>query len=217
MISSKYLTEFANETQLRAYVAEVLQQGFVVLPDFLEAEFLGEIEGFARRVYETGGGNVKRDDTPMMRLARSSEFMQFFDAVSRLRCETTGERYVPLRAEAQRAGIPYKDARGGAPTEQTHFHYDGAYVNATIGVVEPPAEQGALHLFPNFRTKFPPFLAKIVSRVLRHSRMLRSLAGYVVVPVRRNALCLFFGDRSFHGVEPITAGERLIVTINNHW
>lgn len=219
MISEKYIHAFKDEKRIREWVEAVLNDGYVLLPDFLEPTFIAEVEVFARKVTLGDVMSSKSDDTtPMMRLARSEEFMSFFDTVYRVRCEILGDEYTPLDATWQRVGLPYKDATGGLSTKQTEFHYDGAYVNATIGIIEPPVGQGELHLFPNFRAKFAhPLLGKVIARLLRHSRILRSLYGYVRVPSRRNTLCLFFGDRSFHGVEPITSGKRMIITINSHW
>lgn len=219
MIAAEYHSAIGDTEKLRAYADMMLREGFVLLPNFLTPHFLSEVEQFAMRTRASGVASSKSDDTtPMMHLARSQEFMNLFDTVYRIRCERTGEAYVPLDRGKQRVGLPYKDATHGEPTRPTEFHYDGAYINATIGIIEPPPGQGALHLFPNFRTKFGhPLLARLMSRVLRHVRAAREMYGYTSVPSQRNTLCLFFGDRSFHGVEPITSGKRLILTINNHW
>ena len=32
-----------------------------------------------------------------------------------------------------------------------------------------------------------------------------------------HTMYIFFGDLSFHGVDPIKSGERVVVTINSHW
>ncbi len=218
-----YQTILKDRATIEGYVDAVLRDGYVLLPDFFEPAYLTELEQFAEtnRTSDDGmkGMSLKSGDgTPMMRVARSEEFMDFFNAVHRARCAREGKEYRPLDPFRQWVGLPFKDATGGAKTKQTEFHYDGAYVNATVGIIEPPKGQGELHMFPNFRMKFPhPLLSKIASRLLRHSKALRSLYGYVSVPSKRNTLCLFFGDRSFHGVEPITAGKRMILTINNHW
>lgn len=224
MIRFRYISILKDPNAIHSYVNEVLKKGYTILPDFLEDAYLEELEQYA--LDRKGGvpeGMMEMDTkssegTPMMRLARSTEFMDFFNEVYRARCEILGESFRPLDPQQQRVGLPFKDATGGAPTKQTEFHYDGAYVNTTVGIIEPPEGQGALHIFPNFRTKFPhPLLSKTASRLLRHVKFFRTLYGYDVVPSRRNTLCLFFGDRSFHGVEPITSGRRLILTINNHW
>jgi hypothetical protein len=57
----------------------------------------------------------------------------------------------------------------------------------------------------------------VLSRLLRHSAWLRKKFGYQIVPYKVGALNLFFGDLSFHGVEPLYKGERLVITINSHW
>lgn len=219
MINQKYISEDEDEQKMREYARTILREGYLLLPNFLEAAFLNELEQFAERMRAQKEVSSKSDDgTPMMRLARSPEFMRLFDTIHRFRLEFEEKPYVPLSPERQRVGLPYKDATEGKETKQTEFHYDGAYINATIGIIEPPVGQGELHLFPNFRTKFSSSLmSKVVSRFLRHSKRLRSFYGYTHVPSKRNVLCLFFGDRSLHGVEPIMEGERLIVTINNHW
>jgi hypothetical protein len=222
MLTAHYKRILKDPAVIERYVDEVLRNGYALLPDFFELGYLIELEQFAatnRSDAGMKGISLKSGDgTPMMRVARSEEFMDFFNAVYRARCAKEGKEYRPLDPLRQWVGLPFKDATGGAKTKQTEFHYDGAYVNATVGIIEPPEGQGELHMFPNFRMKFPhPLLSKVASRLLRHSKALRSLYGYVSVPSKRNTLCLFFGDRSFHGVEPITEGKRMILTINNHW
>lgn len=222
-MTSHYKTILKDPAVIEQYVDAVLRDGYVLLPDFFEPGYLTELETFAVSSRTSNDGakgtsSKSGDGTPMMRVARSKEFMDFFTAVYRVRCAKEGKVYRPLDPLRQWVGLPFKDATGGAKTKRTEFHYDGAYVNVTVGIIEPPKGQGKLHMFPNFRKKFPhPLLSKIASRFLRHSKALRSLYGFVSVPSKRNTLCLFFGDRSFHGVEPITEGKRMILTINNHW
>jgi hypothetical protein len=149
-------------------------------------------------------------------LARSDDFFGFFQEVYRLRCERAGCAYKPLNVERQHVGFPYKDARDGKRTVETDYHYDGAYVNTTF-TLKMPSVGGELIAFPNIRKNPRNFFARAFSRILRHSKFVREITPHIMVRSKPNDLCLFFGDRTFHGVEPIKSGERLLMTINNHW
>ena len=219
MINLQYPKVFEDDVKGREYGNQILRDGYVALPHFLTPSFFTEVEKFAERVCHGEVTVSKSDkDTPMMQLAHSPECMRMFDAVYRLRCEAEGKPCTPLDPGRQRGGMPHMDAADGRAAKRTEFHYDGAYVNAIIGVIEPPAGQGALHLFPNLRSKFKNvFVGKVAARILRHLRFIRQLAGGVHIRPEKNVLYLFFGDRSFHVVEPITSGRRAVITLNSHW
>jgi len=115
--------------------------------------------------------------------------------------------------------MPYKNA-SDATNKVTAFHYDGAYINLLFALTMPPHQgkgDGNLVLFPSLRERYSPLLAKIISRLLGHSKGLRSLYGYSEVIYQIDAMHIFFGDISLHGVEPIKTGKRSVITINSHW
>lgn len=219
MINTSYLGSIKNPSWHREMVDKIFNEGYIILPNFLTPDFFTEIATYARaHGYEAGGmmsfdkagGNVGHT------LARSPEFMALFDGLHKARCEKEGVAYTPLRAEKQVVGYPYKDARGGKRSYETEYHFDGAYVNATLGIVMPPIG-GELIAFPNIRKSPRAFFSRAYARFLRHVPFLRRTVHHVVAKSTPNDLCLFFGDRTFHGVEPIQEGERLIMTVNNHW
>lgn len=220
MINPIYKDRVADAAWARELVDQVFLRGYVVLPDFLTPEYFAELKAFAEEHgYEIGDAMMtfsKNEGTIGHTLARSPEFMTFYNTVYKARCEKEGKPYAPLDPQKQSVGYPYKDARNGKKTPETDYHYDGAYINTTIAIKMPP-KGGELIAFPNLRMNPKSFWSRVFSRVLRHVPLARTVTPHVVAKTVPNDLCLFFGDRTFHGVEPITSGERLIITINNHW
>jgi hypothetical protein len=219
MISSTYQSKLGDAGWHRALVEEIFAKGYVILPEFLAPDFFSALRAYAETHGHEEGQDMmfsKHSGTVGHTLAHSPEFMGFFDGLHKARCEKEGVAYKPLKVEAQRVGYPYKDARNGKKSFETEYHFDGAYVNATLAI-KMPQEGGELIAFPNIRKSPHAFLARAYARLLRHIPFLRRTVHHVVARSKPNDLCIFFGDRTFHGVEPIASGERLIMTINNHW
>ncbi len=220
MINQVYLGKIEDSAWLRQIVDEIFTKGYVVLSDFLEPAFFEEVKAYAHsHGYEEGGMmtfSKQNDGTAGHRLARSHEFMALFQGLHAARCAKEGKECTPLNIERQTVGYPYKDARDGKRSHETEYHYDGAYVNTTLTFMMPE-KGGELIAFPNIRTNPHSFMARAYSRLLRHLPFLRRVVPHIIARTKPNDLCVFFGDRTFHGVEPIAAGERLIMTINNHW
>jgi hypothetical protein len=219
MISDTYLEKIKDPAWHQATVDEIFAQGYVLLPHFLTEPFFAEVQAFAEAHGHEEGGMMsfsKNDGTVGHTLARSPEFMALFEGLHQARCKKEGKTCTSLRPEKQVVGYPYKDARNGKRSRETAYHFDGAYVNATLAITMPE-QGGELIAFPNIRKSPGAFLARAYARLLRHIPMLRRTVRHVVAKSRSNDLCLFFGDRTLHGVEPIQDGERLMVTINNHW
>lgn len=219
MINQAYLQKIKDTAWHDAMVSEIFTKGYTILPDFLTPSFFEEVKVFAEaHGYEEGGmmSFNKNDGTVGHTLARSPEFMALFEGLHQARCRKEGKAGEPLKPERQVVGYPYKDARGGKVSRETPYHFDGAYVNATLGI-KMPEHGGELIAFPNIRKSPTAFLARAYARLLRHIPILRRTVRHVTAKSKPNDLCVFFGDRTFHGVEPIKEGERLIVTINNHW
>ncbi len=220
MINPSYQAKLNDESWYRDMVEEVWNNGYLVVHDFLTPEYFAELFAYAKEHgYEIGDTMRtfdKKADTIGHRLALSPEFMSFFNGIHKARMEKEGKEYTPLKPENQSVGYPYKDARNGKKTVETDYHYDGAYVNATIALMMPP-KGGELIAFPNLRVTPKSFSARLFSRLLRHVPLARKMTPHIIARTTPNDLCLFFGDRTFHGVEPTTEGERLILTINAHW
>ncbi len=216
MINDLYLTKMSDAAWFRSLVDEIFAKGYVILPQFLTDPFFKEVTAIAE---SEGSANARMDVTSKTRaydLAISPQFMALYNGLHKARCEKEGKSCTSLPKEKQKVGFPYKDARGGKRTEETDYHYDGAYVNATLAI-KMPENGGELIAFPNIRTNPNSFTARAYSRFLRHIPFLRRMVYHITAKSKPNDLCLFFGDRTFHGVEPIQSGERLIMTINNHW
>jgi len=214
MINPIYLEHTKDEVWLASLTYTILEKGFAILPQFLTPEafeiFSSEARGLVGQKAEAVAG------TSGYKMAHGPEFMSLFDGLYKARCKEEGKEYVQLKPEKQVVGFPYKDARDGKKTYETEYHYDGAYANATLAI-QMPEEGGELIAFPNLRTGRNILVIKAFSRLLRHVPFLRRIVPHTIAKTVPNDLCLFFGDRTFHGVEPIKAGERLIMTVNNHW
>lgn len=219
-IQQKYVDLFNDETQARAFVQKVWDTGYNVLYDFLTPETKAEFDAL---LADRSKGNKKGPElagTIAERLATSDEMMKVLNTIHRHRAAIEGVQFVPLKVEKQSWGFPYKDARQGAKTEQTHFHYDAAYTNTLIPFVLPPSESGEGHLtvYPNLKRRIKPAIVRqIFSRILRDLPFTRKWYPGITVPYTVGGFHFFFGDISFHGVLPIKTGERLVMTINSHW
>lgn len=137
------------------------------------------------------------------------------------RRDIEGKKHLPLERSRQVVGFPYKDARGGATTVETDYHFDGAYLNLVLPIMLPPRGQHTrpdVELFPNLRKRFSPYvLSASIARLLRHFLWLRDWFGSTKVQYEVGTVIVFFGDVTFHGVPPILEGERLVMTVNSHW
>jgi hypothetical protein len=219
-IQQKYIDLFNDEAQAQAFVQKVWDTGYAVLLDFLTPETKAK---FYELIADRTKGNKKNDGlagTIAESLATSDEMMKILNTIHRHRAALEGVPYVPLKVEKQSWGFPYKDARNGAQTEQTHYHYDAAYTNVLIPFVLPPDDTGEGHLiaYPNLKRRFKSSLVrKIFSRFLRDVPYARTLFPGTQIKYTPGGFHFFFGDISFHGVQPITHGERLVMTINSHW
>ena len=132
-----------------------------------------------------------------------------------------GKNPLPLERSRQVVGFPYKDARGGATTVETDYHFDGAYINLVLPIMLPPRGRHIrpdVELFPNLRKRFSPYvLSASIARLLRHFIWFREWFGSTKVQYEVGTLIVFFGDVTFHGVPSILDGERLVMTVNSHW
>jgi hypothetical protein len=208
-----------DDARLETLVKEILQNGFVVVRDFFDTETLTTLHSMAADPRYQNKKNPEINDSLIGKIGFSDEIIQLSQKICDIRSRLTGKPTVTIVREKQAIGMPFKRATDATNIE-TAYHYDGAYINLLFALTMPPDTKkgdGNLILFPSIRERYAPFLAKVVSRLLRHSKLFRRLYGYSEVVYEVDAMHIFFGDISFHGVEPIKSGERAVITINSHW
>jgi len=219
-IHQQYRNALTDDEVAKSLAQKILQNGYLELPDFLTSEAWEDLATFAN---DRSRGNQKKAalaGTIAHDIAFSDDIYAFSDRIHKNRCHLEGNAYRPLKRSQQVVGLPYKDGRDGKVTEATHYHFDGAYINIIIPIVLPqnPTENGGnLVMFPNLRKQYGVFIARFIGRGLRHSSWLRKQWGSEVIHYQPGTCYVFFGDISLHGVPPIAAGERMVMTINSHW
>lgn len=230
MLNEKYQDILTNEERAKEVAKEILEAGHLELKNFLSPEAWEQLLHFAQdqraqAISGVDGGmslgkGKELEGTFGYEFGHSEEIKQFCELVHQERRKLEGKEPVALDPSKHVIGFPYKDARGGAKTVPTPYHFDGAYINILIPIILPEDQKksgGSLTVFPNIRKKYGVFLSKFLCRGLRASAFLRKLFGAQTVIYSVGSAHVFFGDISFHGVEPITDGERLVMTINSHW
>ncbi len=220
MIRDTYKAYMTDDEKMTAFVKEIFEKGHVALEHFFDDETERRLHAFIADRSFTGKKNEELTGTIAGEIRESDEIFEFCEALVKKRHEIEGKVHTPLRRDKQTVGFPYKDARNGAHTYETEYHYDGAYFNGVLPLVlpeNPEKNGGNLEVFPNLRTKYPAIICKPLSEVLRRIPFARSLYGVLVVPYKVDTMHCFFGDITLHGVPPITAGERLVMTLNSHW
>lgn len=230
MLNNSYQDILTNDERAKAVAQEILDTGHIELKNWLTPEAWEKLSTTAIELSKkadggfSGGKNAGKNEelkgTFGYEFGHSDEVFQFCQRVHNERRKLEGTAPVALDPERQVIGFPYKDARGGQVTSETPYHFDGAYINILIPIVLPEDQEkhgGSLTVFPNIRKKFGVSLSKVICRGLRHSPHLRKLFGAKTVRYTVGSAHVFFGDISFHGVDPITDGERLVMTINSPW
>lgn len=220
MISTQYTSLLADEAKIKQLVQNVLETGHVGLDNFLDEATFSKLQNLMEDRTNCGKKGEQLKGTIAYDIVMSDEIFNFCDKVKKARCEIGGNEYIPLKREKQLVGFPYKDARDGKKTIETPYHFDGAYINIIVPIVLPEntgIPEGNVRVFPNTRLKYPSLVSKVISRFLRHLKWFRELYGYKEIQYKIGTFHIFFGDLSFHGVEPITHGERIVMTINSHW
>jgi len=220
MIRDTHKALLQDDAKLTAFIKEILEKGHATLEHFFDDETEQKLHEFMADRTWTHKKNEQLDGTIAGDLRNSDEIFAFCEAIIKKRHELEGKPHVALRRDKQTVGFPYKDARNGAKTIETEYHYDAAYFNGVLPIVlpeNPEKNGGNLEIFPNLRKKYPAIICKPLSEILRRIPFARSLYGYVVVPYKVDAMHCFFGDVTLHGVPPITSGERVVMTVNSHW
>lgn len=220
-LNSKYADIVTDKARAAELAREMLQKGYVALPQFLSEDARAKIHALIADRSRAWDKNEKLKGTIAYDIAHSEETLALSQAIYDARCALTGESVVVIESEKQVVGLPYKDSKDKKENEVTAYHFDATYINLLLPLVLPErtaSDNGNLVLFPNLRTeKRPKIVSKVIARLLRHIPPLRPLYGFVDVHYEVDTMYLFFGDRSFHGVNPIKSGERFVMTINSHW
>lgn len=219
MLHQNIVDLLKDEARIKVLTQEILDNGFIRVANFFDQETLAALHTIARDPNYQNKKSEQLNGTIIDSIGHSPEIVTLSQKFHDARCALTGETRVVLDPAKQAIGMAYKNAANETNIE-TAYHYDGAYINLLFALQMPDKSEvgnGNLILFPSLRRKFNSFMAKIVSRMLRHSKLVRSLYGYKEVIYQVDAMHIFFGDISFHGVDPIKSGERTVVTINSHW
>ena len=208
-----------DEQKITLLTKEILDNGFIRVADFFDTPTLEALHTIARDPQFQNKKDGQLAGTIVAEVGYSDGILELSQKFHDARCKLTGETRVVLDKSKQAIGMPYKNAANETNIE-TSYHYDGAYINLLFALQMPEKTEignGNLILFPSLRRSYTPGIAKIVSRILRHFKIARKIYGYKEVMYQVDAMHIFFGDISFHGVEPIKSGERVVVTINSHW
>lgn len=220
-LNPKYADIVTDKARAAELGREMLQKGYVALPQFLNGDARAKLHALIADRSRAWDKNEKLKGTIAYDIAYSDEVVALSQALYDARCRITGETPVQIKKEQQVVGLPYKKSDDEKENTETAYHYDATYVNYLLPLVMPPDpgdDNGNLVMFPNLRTKpWPKVCIKLFSRLLRHSRMARKWYGYVNVHYDIDTMYIFFGDLSFHGVNPIKNGERFVMTVNSHW
>jgi len=220
-INQKYLDIFTNPEKTKVLTREILDEGYVLLQQFLSEDIFAQLKALGESRTIINKKNKELKGTLAHDLAYSDEIFSMCEVLHNARRAIEGKTPLPLERSRQVVGFPYKDARGGATTVETDYHFDGAYINLVLPVMLPPRGRHTrpdVELFPNLRKRFSPYvLSASIARLLRHFIWFRDWFGSTKVRYEVGTVIVFFGDVTFHGVPPIVEGERLVMTVNSHW
>ncbi len=220
MIHDQYQKYVKDDAAAKELAEEILGAGHAILPDFLTPEVWQKLQALVEDRSQANTKNEQLKGTIAYELGHSDDVFNFSEKLHQARERIEGKAVTNLDPQKQVIGLPYKDARGGQKNPPTHYHFDGAYVNIIIPIVLPEDQEksgGGLVAFPNIRKKYGVFLSKFICRLLRHSGLMRNLWNPARVTYQLGACHVFYGDITFHGVDPIKEGERIVMTINSHW
>ncbi|MFT7507236.1 MAG: hypothetical protein ACI92I_000379 [Acidimicrobiales bacterium] len=220
MINAKYQSLLTDNEAIKKVVQEILDTGYVALDSFLDEPSAAAFHAASLDETVRNKKGEQLRGTPVHEFGYSDDLLLLSQRLYDARCEITGEPKAPILKEKQVVGMPYKDAKHVDQNAETSYHFDGAYVNYLLPLILPADQSdgsGNLVAFPNLRLKYPPLVSKIVARMLRHSATFRRWYGPTEVAYKVDTLFIVFADLTFHGVNPISNGERMVVTVNSHW
>jgi hypothetical protein len=224
-ISEVYATLPSDRAALRTLRATLDREGVCEIPQLLTEEARTQLkdeillrESEARA--STEGANRKfaikgdaLDDTIVGILARSAFTL---DLVNGILGGFDDCAALCTPAIAQDEIVPGVNIMRG-PGDVTSFHFDGSYLNLIFPVIIPQMEganRGQLVIYPNVRGFGRGPWNKIVIPALMRSRAARRLFKRLEVDYREDTIYLFYGARSWHGVEsPQESGLRCITNM----
>jgi len=220
MINEKYRHLLTDDEAIKQAAQDILDQGYIALDNFLTPEAQAAVHAVADERSNCWKKGDELQGTAVYELGKSDEVLELSQRLVDARCDITGEPKTTLTKEKQLVGLPHKDAKNAANNKVTAYHFDGAYINYLLPLVLPEDQSdgsGNLVVFPNLRLKYSKLVSKMVARLLRHFPWFRKIYGEIEVVYKLDTMVILFADLSFHGVNPISNGERIVITINSHW
>lgn len=220
MINEKYRHLLTDDEAIKDVAKEILDKGYISLDEFLTPEAKSAVHLVAADRSNCWKKGEELAGTAVYELGKSDEVLLLSQRLVDARAEITGEPKVTLIKDKQLVGLPHKEASNPENNKVTAYHFDGAYINYLLPLVLPKDQSdgsGNLVVFPNVRLKYPKLVSKIVARMLRHFVWFRKIYGQAEVVYKVDSMVILFADLSFHGVDPISNGERVVITINSHW
>ena len=224
-ISDRHRGLPSDPERLRELRLALDREGIVELPQLLtvEAHALLRDQILARESAASrsdSGGNRKfsikgadLDETVVGELARSSFLVGLVNGLLGQIDDLPPIADPPIRSDEIIPGISLM--RG--PGDVTAYHFDGSYLNLIFPVIIPAISgprRGQLVIYPNLRSFKRSFWNnKVVPAALR-VRRLRQLWTKRDIDYREDTVYMFYGYRSFHGVEsPSEAALRCITNM----
>ena len=216
MLNQKYVELFQDESYVKKITQQILDDGYVELPDFFDAQTYGMLLAFANTLGFDDKSVNRKADTEAMGVARSDEVMTVVNAIYKAECNIDRKPYKPLIREQQVVGFPVRRASDNL-TAANPFHFDASHINGVLGLsIKTGPGEGNLQIYPSLRRRIKPrILATVVARALLHLPFLRKIFKPKEVVYKENAMYFFFGDVTFHGVTAVTRGERLVMVFNS--
>ncbi len=217
LINPLYTSKMQDSHFAEQIVTTILQEGYFVLKDFLLPE---TVQTIIKEMKEKNLANQKKESlegSMAYDIATSPEILAFFNLLYQQRAKQLKTPPMVLVAEKQWFGLSYKTKETG----ETHYHYDGAYVNSVTSLIAPKDAHGNpigwLMMYVNMRIRTNRLCERLSVFLIKYFKFTRKRFSYKYLTYDPGNMYLFFGDLSFHGVESIAENERLILTINNHF
>src|SRR6185369_6384173 len=116
-------------------------KGYVLLPQFLSEDIFAQLKALGESRTMVDKKNEELKGTIAHDLAYSEEIFSICEALHEARRDIEGKKPTRLERSRQVVGFPYKDARGGATTVETDYHFDGAYLNLVLPIMLPPRSE----------------------------------------------------------------------------
>ena len=206
-----------SDHAVRNLACQIEESGLAVLPNYLGADALEQLQGFVRRqVAEAGGeytARTGRDEVSGTLLGELPDQPEFASLLRRLYEQATGTAaprqgvHQVLRCLAGRTALK----------ECFIFHYDSYVVTLLLPILIPTeGKRGHLVIRPNLRAIRPSYLLNLLDKVALDNKLAQLLLKRLflsgLLKLRRiemipGALYVFWGYRTLHTNEPCDAGN----------